>query len=69
MIWLKVLFFSERLIVYGNRFRSEYPEIDRMLDESIELFNKGQYKKSLDLLISELKKVDNNLLERLEIEI
>ena len=66
---IKSVIFSERLIVYGNRFRSEYPEIDKMLDESVDLFNKGQYKKSLDLLIKELKKIDENLLERLEIEI
>lgn len=66
---IKSVIFSERLIVYGNRFRSEYPEIDKMLEESTELFNKGQYKKALDLLIKELKKVDENLLERLEIEI
>lgn len=66
---IKSVIFSERLIVYGNRYRSDYPEIDKMLDDATELFHKGQYKKSLDLLIKELKKVDENLLERLEIEI
>ena len=66
---IKSVIFSERLIVYGNRYRSEYSEVDKMLDEATELFNKGQYKKSLDLLIRELKKIDENLLERLEIEI
>ncbi len=66
---IKSVIFSERLIVYGNRFRSEYPDIDKALDEATILFNKGQYKKSLDLLINELQKIDNNVLERLEIEI
>ena len=66
---IKSVIFSERLIVYGNRYRSEYPEVDEMLEEATILFNKGQYKKSLDLLIKELKKIDENLLERLEIEI
>ena len=66
---IKSVIFSERLIVYGNRYRSEYPEIDEMLEEATILFNKGQYKKALDLLIKELKKIDENLLERLEIEI
>ena len=61
--------YSERLIIYGNRYRSDYPEVDNMLEEATELFNKGQYKKSLDLLIRELKKIDEDLLERLEIEI
>jgi len=66
---IKSVIFSERLIVYGNRYRSKYPEIDKMLEDATELFYKGQYKKSLDLLIRELKKIDENLLERLEIEI
>ena len=66
---IKSVIFSEKLIVYGNRYRSEFPEVDMMLDEAELLFNKGQYKKSLDLLVSELKKIDSNLLERLEIEI
>ena len=66
---IKSVIFSERLIVYGNRYRSSYPEIDRMLENASELFSKGQYKKALDLLIKELKKVDANVLERLEIEI
>ena len=66
---IKSVIFSERLIVYGNRYRSEMPEVDKMLSEAEVLFNKGQYKKSLDLLISELKKVDEDLLERLQIEI
>jgi len=66
---IKSVIFSERLIIYGNRYRSTYPEIDKMLDEATALFYKGQYKKSLDLLIKELKQIDENLLERLEIEI
>ena len=66
---IKSVIFSERLIIYGNRYRSSYPEIDRMLISASELFYKGQYKKALDLLIKELKKIDDNVLERLEIEI
>jgi len=66
---VKSVIFSERLIVYGNRYRSTYPEIDLMLEDATNLFNKGQYKKALDLLIKELNKIDENLLERLEIEI
>lgn len=66
---VKSVIYSERLIVYGNRYRSTYVEIDKMLNEAEILFNKGQYKKTLDLLIKELKKVDANVLENLEIEI
>lgn len=66
---IKSVIFSERLIVYGNRYRSVNPEINKMLDDATELFYKGQYKKSLDLLIRELEKIDKNLLERLGIEV
>ncbi len=40
-----------------------------MITSASELFYKGQYKKALDLLIKELKSIDENVLERLEIEI
>ena len=66
---VKSVIYSERLIVYGNRYRSTYTEIDKMLTEAEMLFNKGQYKKTLDMLVRELQKIDTNVLERLEIEI
>ena len=66
---IKSVIFSERLIVYGNRYRSLYPDIDKMLDEATNLFDKGQYKKALDLLIKNLKEIDKNVLEKLEIQI
>ena len=66
---IKSVLFSERLIVYGNRYRSSYQNIDQTLNEATELFNKGQYKKSLDLLIKELTKIDTSVLEKLKIEI
>ena len=66
---IKTAQLAEMSIVYGNRYRSENEEVDKMLEEATMLFNKGQYKKALDMLIRELKKIDENLLERLEIEI
>ena len=54
-------------IVYGNRYPSEYPELDKHLTYSEMLFFKGEYKKSLDLAIHTLNKIEpgiqNKLLE------
>lgn len=66
---VKSVIYSERLIVYGNRYRSSYPDIDLMLNDATNLFNKGQYKKSFDLLVSSLKKIDENLLDKLGISL
>lgn len=64
---IKSVAFAEMAIVYGNRYRSEYPELDKHLTYSEMLFFKGEYKKSLDLAIHTLNKIEpgiqNKLLE------
>lgn len=66
---VKSVIYSEKLIVYGNRFRSSYPDVDKMLDDATNLFNKGQYKRSFDLLVDSLKKIDSELLDKLGISL
>ena len=46
---IKVSQMSENMIIYGNRYRSLYPEVDRGLEEASALFYKGQYEKALDV--------------------
>ena len=59
--------YAEIAIVYGNRYRSEYEEVDKNLSYSEMLFFKGEYKKALDLCINTLNKIEpgiqNKLLE------
>ena len=62
---VKTVILCEKLIVYGNRYRSVDPEINNALVEASELFNKGQYKKSMDIAINALNKVEDNILERI----
>lgn len=58
---LKEAIMAEKIIVYGNRYRSSYPEIDRRLLEAEILFKKGQYKDSLDISIRSIEVVEKNI--------
>ena len=58
---IKTVDLSEKMIVYGNRYRSSYEEIDIALTKAEELFRRGKYKESLDLSIKSLSFVDKNI--------
>lgn len=62
---IKTAQMAEGAIVYGNRFRSSYSEVDNGLKESEKFFFKGNYKKSLDLAIKTISMVDKGLYQRL----
>ena len=57
--------FAEMAIVYGNRYRSLEKELDRNLNYSESLFFKGDYKKSLELTINSLNKIEPGIYEKL----
>lgn len=57
--------FAEMAIVYGNRYRSNTEDFDKRLTASEILFNKGEYKKSLELTIDTLKKKEPNIYNKL----
>lgn len=56
---------AEMTIVYGNRYRDAYPEIDAGLTQAEKEFFKGNYKKSLDTSIKTTKLVDENIYKKL----
>lgn len=62
---IKTAQLSEMAIVYGNRFRPEFPELDKNLNYSEILFYNGEYKKSLDLSINSLNKIEPGINEKL----
>lgn len=62
---MKTAMFAEMAIVYGNRYRSHENELDRNLAYSEVLFNKGEYKKSLELTINALNKIEPGIYEKL----
>ena len=65
---VKSVLMCENLIVYGNRYRSTYKEIDDALTTAEDLFRKGKYKQSIDVSIKALKKVDNNITNKFDLE-
>ncbi len=56
---------AETIIVYGNRYRSCYTEVDAGLGQAEREFFKGNYKKSLDTSIKATKLVDENIYKKL----
>ena len=55
---LKNAMFAEKSIVYGNRYRSSNDDVNRNLSMSEQLFYKGEYKKSFELTINVLNKIE-----------
>lgn len=61
---IKIASMSEKIIIYGNRYRSSYEEIDIALTKADELFKRGKYKESLDLSMKSLSFIDKNVTEK-----
>ena len=57
---IKASMMSEDMIIYGNRYRSSFPEVEQELEKATALFFKGQYDKSLE--------VSRNAIEMIESE-
>ncbi len=62
---LKMAKYAEMAIVYGNRYRSSEKDLDRNLKYAESLFYKGEYKKSLELTINSLNKIEPGIYEKL----
>ena len=65
---LKEALMAEKVIVYGNRYRSSYKEIDKSLDDAEVLFKKGQYKQSLNVSINSIQMIERNIKEKFALE-
>ena len=63
---IKLVSMAERIIVYGNRYRSSYEEIDIALNKAEELFKRGKYQESFDLSVKSLSFIDKNILEKVQ---
>ena len=57
--------FAEMAIVYGNRYRSSVNNLDKYLRYSEKLFYRGEYKKSLEVTINSLNKVEDGIYNKL----
>ena len=57
---------SEKMIIYGNRYRSTYSEVEQGLEKATMLFYKGQYEQSLEVSINAISLVENNPLDKIK---
>lgn len=62
---IKIASMAEKTIIYGNRYRSSYEEIDIALTKAEELFKRGRYKEALDISIKSLSFIDKNIEEKI----
>lgn len=62
---IKTVTIAEKIMVYGNRYRSSYEEIDIALNKAEELFKRGKYKESFELSVKSLSFIDKNITEKL----
>ena len=65
MEMLKNAFLAERAIVYSNRYRSKFNDVDRALNDAEKAFNVGNYKEALDISIKASSVIDENIYRKL----
>ena len=57
---------AEYAMVYANRYRSSYEEVEQSLCDAEEKFNKGHYRESLEISIKSTSFVDENIYRKLK---
>ena len=62
---MKNAMFAEKAIVYGNRYRSSNSELNNHLTISEKLFYKGEYKKSFELTVNVLNKIEPGIYNKI----
>ena len=62
---IKTCAMSEMAIVYANRYRSTYKEIEQGILKSEKEFWKGEYRKSLEIILNVLNLVEPGIHEKL----
>lgn len=61
---IKYAYFSEILIVYGNKFR-EKKEVERGISKAELLYFKGNYKECFELLLKVIKSIDSEFITKI----
>lgn len=63
---VETVLLAERVIQYGNRYRSRYPSVDRGLREAEEHFRNYDYREALEQAATSIEEVDPGALKRIE---
>lgn len=62
---VKTATLAEKCMVYSNRYRTFYDEVDIGLNKAEEYFYKGEYKKSLDTILKSCALVDEEIYKKM----
>ena len=57
---------AELAIVFINRYRSSYPDVNSSLNEAEEKFFKGNYRESLEISVNATSLIDENICRKLK---
>lgn len=60
---------AEKVIQYGNRYRSRYPSVDRGLREAEEYFRNYDYRQALEQAATSIEEVEPGALKKIEVMI
>ncbi|QDW98571.1 septation ring formation regulator EzrA [Staphylococcus agnetis] len=61
--------YAEKLIQYGNRYRKDYHDLDKSLNEAERLFKNNRYKRSSEISAQALERVEPGISDTIEQEI
>lgn len=62
---IKTAILAEKSIVYANRYKPYYDEVEEGLNEAEDYFYKGKYKEALDTVLKTCSLVDENIYKKL----
>ena len=62
---IKTAILAEKSIVYANRYKPYYDEVEEGLNEAEDYFYKGKYKEALDTVLKTCSLVDENIYRKL----
>ena len=62
---IKTAQLAEMAMIYGNRYRDKFEEVDKGLIDAEKAFFKGNYKEALDISIKTTSIVDENIYRKL----
>ncbi|HCW7762579.1 TPA: septation ring formation regulator EzrA [Staphylococcus aureus] len=61
--------YAEKLIQYGNRYRKDYSNVDRSLNEAERLFKNNRYKRAIEIAEQALESVEPGVTKHIEEEV
>ncbi|HEA6348253.1 septation ring formation regulator EzrA [Staphylococcus aureus] len=61
--------YAEKLIQYGNRYRKDYSDVDKSLNEAERLFKNNRYKRAIEIAEQALESVEPGVTKHIEEEV